>query len=141
MWTQDRAYAVMDYANIRAFYRGHEAADLEDLEKAGSELAKVSTLAVEGLAPLRPSVEAGFHSLLGTFVIHSHSVYSNCACCAVEMHQILDEVLAGVNFSWGVVPYIDPGARLSFAIRDELDRVGRESGKNAARTIHCKITD
>lgn len=125
----DSAYAVMDYSAIRAFYRGHEASDFEDAEKAGSEQAKANTIAVEGLAALRPSVEAGFHSLLGTFVIHSHSVYANLACCAVEMQQILTEALAGADFSWGLVPYIDPGARLSFAIRDEMDRVARETGK------------
>ena len=125
----DSAYAVMDYAAIRAFYRGHETADFEDAEKAGSALAKSSTIAVEGLPALRPSVEAGFHSLLGKFVIHSHSVYANLACCAVEMKQVLAQALAGADFSWGMVPYIDPGARLSFAIRDELDRVKRETGK------------
>lgn len=125
----DSAYAVMDYAAIRAFYRGHEAADFEDAEKAGSALAKSSTIAVEGLPALRPSVEAGFHSLLGKFVIHSHSVYANLACCAVEMKQVLTQALAGADFSWGMVPYIDPGARLSFAIRDEMDRVSRETGK------------
>jgi len=125
----DHAYAVMDYAAIRAFYRGHEAADFEDAEKAGSALAKESTIAVEGIASLRPSVEAGFHSLLGKFVIHSHSVYTNFACCAVEMHKILADVLKDADFSWGVVPYIDPGAQLSFAIRDELDRVELATGK------------
>jgi ribulose-5-phosphate 4-epimerase/fuculose-1-phosphate aldolase len=127
--TPDHAYAVMEYAAIRAFYCGHEATEFEDAEKAGSELAKTNTIAVEGIAPLRPSVEAGFHSLLGRFVIHSHSVYTNFACCAVEMQKILEDVLEDADFSWGVVPYIDPGARLSFAIRDELDRVERATGK------------
>ncbi len=127
--TPDHAYAVMDYAAIRAFYRGQEAADFEDAEKAGSELAMANTIPVEDLPALRPSVEAGFHSLLGMFVIHSHSVYTNFACCAIEMQTILSDVLKGVDFSWGVVPYIDPGARLSFAIRDELDRVERSTGK------------
>jgi len=125
----DKAYAVMDFAAIRAFYRGHEAADFEDVEKAGSEMAKASTIAEEGIAPLRPSVEAGFHSLLGKYVIHSHSVYTNFACCAVEIQQILEDVLKDAAFSWGVIPYIDPGARLSFAIRGELDRVERLTGK------------
>ena len=125
----DQAYAVMNYADIRAFYRGHKAADFEDAEKAGSELAKASTVSVDEIAPLRPSVEAGFHSLLGKFVIHTHSVYTNIACCALEMREILTDVLRDADFSWGVVPYIDPGARLSFAIRDELDREERASGK------------
>jgi ribulose-5-phosphate 4-epimerase/fuculose-1-phosphate aldolase len=127
--TLNAAYAVMDYSAIRAFYRAHSVADFEDAEKAGSEEAKKATIAVEGIPALRPSVEAGFHSLLGTFVIHSHSVYANLACCALEMQSILEEALAGASFSWGMVPYIDPGARLSFAIRDEQDRVKRETGK------------
>lgn len=127
--TPEAAYAVMDYSAIRAFYRAHEASDFADAEKAGSDEAKKATIAVEGIPALRPSVEAGFHSLLGKFVIHSHSVYANLACCAVEMQSILEEALAGAGFSWGMVPYIDPGAQLSFAIRDEMDRVERETGK------------
>ena len=122
----------MDYSAIRAFYNGSESTMFEDVEKAGSEQAKAGTLPVEGLAKVRPSVEAGFHSLLGRFVIHSHSVYADLACCAVEMKQILVDALAGVDYSWGLVPYIDPGARLSFAIRDELTRVERETGKMPA---------
>lgn len=127
--TEQSAYAVMDYSAIRAFYNGTEPAMFEDAEKAGSEQAKAETLHIEGLTKVRPSVEAGFHSLLGRFVIHSHSVYADLACCAVEMKQILAVALAGVDYSWGMVPYIDPGARLSFAIRDELARVERETGK------------
>ncbi|MEN6562899.1 MAG: class II aldolase/adducin family protein [Christensenella sp.] len=125
----DQAYAVMDYSALRAFYRGHEAGEFDNVEQAGSALAKASTIAIEGLPALRPSVEAGFHSLLGKFVIHSHSVYANLACCAVEMKRILTEALAGADYSWGMVPYIDPGARLSFAIRDELARVKEETGR------------
>lgn len=127
--TERSAYAVMDYASIRAFYNGSEQTMFEDVEKAGSERAKAGTLSIDGLAQVRPSVEAGFHSLLGRFVIHSHSVYTNFACCAVEMKQILTKALVGTDFSWGIVPYIDPGARLSFAIRDELARVKEETGR------------
>jgi len=45
------------------------------------------------------------------------------------MHKILADVLKDADFSWGVVPYIDPGAQLSFAIRDEMDRVELKTGK------------
>ncbi len=127
--TPQSAYAVMDYAALRAFYADNDPALLEGVEQAGSERAKAGTLAIEGLKQLRPSVEAGFHSLLDRFVIHSHSVYANLACCAVEMEQILTQALDGAAYAWGLVPYIDPGARLSFAIRDELARVKRETGR------------
>ena len=41
---------------------------------------------------------------------------------------------AGADYSWGMVPYADPGAKLTFAIRHELRRVEREPGLYAAAT-------
>ena len=73
----DKAYAVLDYAALRAFYNENEPKDFEDVEKAGSAKAKELTLTIEGLDPLRPSVEAGFHSLLDTYVAQNAPAYSN----------------------------------------------------------------
>lgn len=73
----DRAYAVLDYEALRRFYFGSKPADFDDVEKVGSAQAKENTNTIEGLAVLRPSVEAGFHSILDTYVAHSHSVYAN----------------------------------------------------------------
>ena len=47
------AFAVMDYAAIRAFYRGHEATDFADAEKAGSDEAKANMVAFR--KPILPS--------------------------------------------------------------------------------------
>lgn len=128
----DKAYAVLDYASLRQFYYGSEPADFEDVEKAGSTKAREVTQTIEGLAQLRPSVEAGFHSLLDTYVAHSHSVYANLAACSNECRQIVEKALEGADYSWGMVPYTDPGARLTFSIRDELSRVEKETGKKPA---------
>ena len=128
----DKAYAVLDYEALRAFYHGSNPADFEDVEKAGSTKAKEVTRTIEGLAALRPSVEAGFHSILDTYVAHSHSVYANLAACSEECGEIVAAALAGADYSWGMVPYTDPGARLTFSIRDELARVERETGKRPA---------
>ncbi len=62
----DKAYAVLDYAALRRFYYGSEPSGFEDVEKAGSAEAKAATQRIEGMESLRPSVEAGFHSLLDT---------------------------------------------------------------------------
>ena len=128
----DKAYAVLDYQELRKFYYGSNPADFEDVEKAGSTKAKEVTEVIEGMAALRPSVEAGFHSVLDTYVAHSHSVYANLAACAVECDEIVKEALQGADYSWGSVDYTDPGARLTFSIRDELARVEKESGKRPA---------
>lgn len=127
--TPDNAYAVMDYKALRIFYYGNEPADLADVEKQGSTCAKENTKTIEGLATLRPSVEAGFHSILRTFVLHTHSVYANLAACSDQCCEIAAKAFAGASYTWGWVPYTDPGANLTFAIRDELRRVEKETGK------------
>lgn len=64
-----------------------------------------------------------------TFVLHTHSVYANLAACAVEGREIAAKAFATAPYSWGWVDYQDPGAKLAFAIRDEMDRVEKETGK------------
>ena len=128
----DRAYAVLDYKSLSAFYNGSEPGDFEDVEAVGSGKAKELTRVIEGLDPLRPSVEAGFHSLLDTYVAHSHSVYANLAACSKECVEIVGKALADAPYTWGFVPYTNPGARLTFSIRDELKRVTEETGRRPA---------
>lgn len=125
----DKAYAVLDGAAIRDFYLSSEPDQFENVETAGSAKARESIKTIEGLAPLRPSVEAGFHSILKTFVVHTHSVYANLAACSVNCREICQAAFADADYSWGMVPYVDPGANLTFAIRNELRRVEAETGK------------
>ena len=125
----DKAYAVLDGATLREFYLTSEPDQFENVETAGSAKAKESIQTIEGLAQLRPSVEAGFHSILKTFVVHTHSVYANLAACAVNCKELCAAAFEGADYSWGMVPYVDPGANLTFAIRDELRRVEAETGK------------
>lgn len=125
----DKAYAVLDGADLRNFYLTTEPSALADVEKEGSARAKADIRHIDGLADLRPSVEAGFHSILKTFVVHTHSVYANLAACSTACRPIAAQAFAGANYTWGWVPYTDPGANLTFAIRDELRRVEAETGK------------
>lgn len=126
----DAAYAVLNCDAVRKFYLESDPAELGDVEKAGAEKTKACTLQIEGLPALRPSVEVGFHSLLDTYVIHSHSVYANLASCAVECEAVVREAFRDAEYAVGVVDYTDPGARLTFSIREEMARVRAETGKN-----------
>lgn len=124
-----QAYAVLDGAALREFYRTAQPEELDDVEKTGSQKARDAIQPVYGLEPLRPSVEAGFHSILDGYVIHSHSVYANMAACAAECREIAERAFADADYAWGIVPYVDPGARLTFAIREELARTEAETGR------------
>jgi len=127
--TPNSAYAVLDGAAVRDFYLTSEPAQFENVETAGSNKAKESVKVIEGLAQLRPSVEAGFHSILKTFVVHTHSVYANLAACSVNCKELCAAAFEDAPYSWGMVPYVDPGANLTFAIRNEMKRVEAETGK------------
>ena len=80
----DNAFALLDGNALRNFYREHNPEDFEDCEKSGAQCTKDNIKTIEGLPLLRPSVEAGFHSILKTYVLHTHSGYANLAACAVE---------------------------------------------------------
>jgi len=113
----DDAYAVLDYAAIRGFYAETDIASLADIEKEGAAVAKTATMTIEGLRQLRPSVEAGFHSVLDKFVLHIHPVYANMATCSVEGPAVVADALAGMGVAHAFVPYITPGTELTFTIR------------------------
>jgi len=125
----DKAYAVLDGAAIRKFYEDNSPESLGDVEKEGSAVTKANTKTIEGLAQLRPSVEAGFHSILKTYVLHTHSVYANLAACSTCCKELAAVAFADAPYSWGWVDYTDPGSRLTFAIKAELARVEAETGK------------
>ncbi len=121
------AYAVLDYGAIRAFYADTNPDGEPDVEAAGSACAKAATQQIDGLPSLRPSVEAGFHSLLDTFVLHTHPVYANLATCSVEGAGLVADALADLAEHHVFVPYINPGAQLTFA-------VARACGEAEAKT-------
>jgi len=94
-------------------------------ETEGFAVVEVETLkdvtAEQGYKPLRPSVEAGFHALLGKFVLHTHPVYANLVLCSAKGVDRLPEIMSGYNTcGYIIVPYINPGKELSAAIRKLL---------------------
>ena len=102
--TPTKAYAVLDGAAVRNFYLTSEPEQFENVETAGSTKAKESVKVIDGLEQLRPSVEAGFHSILKTFVVHTHSVYANLAACAVNCKDICAAAFQGADYSWAWFP-------------------------------------
>lgn len=118
--TPSNAYAVLDYDQLSRFYLQNEASALADVEAAGSAAARAAVLPAEGVPALRPSVEAGFHSLLERYVAHTHSVYANLACCCQQWETVLAEIFGDGEMGYAAIPYVDPGARLTFAVRDAL---------------------
>lgn len=72
--------------------------------------------ATVGATGLRPSLETGFHAVLGRAVLHTHPVYVNAFACLEGGEAALSEAL-GEPIVW--VHYEPPG----YALAAEVDRV------------------
>lgn len=123
------AYVPMDLNKIKDFFSSVDLTDGKDYEALNKQVTAEATLKFEGLAPLRPSVEVGFHSVLKKYVIHTHSIYANLLTCAVKGKEIAEKIYANVDFGYIFMPYIDPGFTLSVKMKEAVDEYTATSGK------------
>lgn len=126
--TEDKGYVTVDYQKIRQYYQSVDPCADRDYEKESLALNLDSVVLLGGMENKRPSVEVGFHSFLPRCVVHTHSVYANMLCCSVEGKNIAAVVLKGSGISYAFVPYIDPGFRLTLAIKDAVQTYKQQRG-------------
>lgn len=119
--SETEGYVVVNYESLRIHF-ADIALDDPDFETSSSDTLKAAVIKKEGLKDLRPSVEAGFHSLLKTYVIHTHSVYANVLCCSKKGKGIASKIFADMNYLW--LPYVNPGAVLTKVIADAIKAHG-----------------
>ncbi len=126
-------YVVVNYKNIFDYYKQVNLNQEKDYEKESSEMVKANIVEIEGLKKLRPSVEAGFHSLLQKYVIHTHPVYANLICCSQNGRELMDQIFSDESFGVVWIPYINPGFSLTLRIKDALEKhmEDNEQGKPA----------
>lgn len=124
--TEDDGYVLVDYNEVRKFYRQADPIRGRELE---GEIVKGAIRQREGMKALRPSVEVGFHALLSDFVIHIHSVYAAIVVCNRDGERQMEELLKGKDYGFIFVPYINPGFELSLEIMRRADEYEKANGK------------
>jgi hypothetical protein len=92
-------------------------AEDRDFEKESVAVAKGAVVPGFGPQGLRPSVEAGFHAILGSFVIHTHAVQANLLCCSEEGQGLVEKLFTNAGFPAIWIPYINPGFCLTLKIK------------------------
>lgn len=127
--TPKEGYVVVNYKDIKTFFKGVDLDQDRDYEKESTEFVKGSIVEMEGLKKLRPSVEAGFHSFLKKYVIHTHSVYANMICCTHTGKETVGKIFKDSEFTTAWIPYINPGFCLSLKIADAIDEISAKTGK------------
>lgn len=127
--TPKDGYVIVDYKEIKEYHRNADLSTDRDYEKESTEFVKSNVIEIEGLAKLRPSVEAGFHSILQKYVVHTHSVYANILCCTENGRDTVQKVFKDKDYATAWIPYINPGFFLTLeinkAINESLEKCGK----------------
>ena len=108
-------YTLVNYGNIR-----RRIASGPGEEGEFSDYLCSQALPVKGVKAAKPSIEAGFHSLLNTVVMHTHSVYANILNMSVEGHALGKKMFPHAEF----IAYKSPGPQLCSAINDRARAAG-----------------
>lgn len=121
-------YVVVNYQDIKGYYDRVDLDSWIDYEKDSVEFAKKSIVKLDGQKELRPSVEAGFHSVMKKYVIHSHAVYANIICCSQNGKELVDRIFRDEKLSYLWIPYINPGFSLTLSIIEAIKKHTAEGG-------------
>lgn len=116
---QESGFVGIDFTHMRKFFNDPRSTDdLTKLTDHYEQTVTESRVSLPNLpeTSLRPSIETGFHAILDTVVIHTHSVYTNILTCSAEGQKILEKLFPNAAF----IPYHTPGVDLTFAMSAAL---------------------
>ena len=113
--TVDSGYSVVNYRRLTEFL------DSETIEESGFSQ---KVIGFRTSTNNRPSIETGFHSFLGKYVIHTHSAYVNALTCAFEGKEILSTLFP--TAIW--IDYATPGRDLTLSIKRNISFPVRSKG-------------
>lgn len=114
--TEHKGFVGIDYRAVSDYFLNLlELNKLSTEEGVYEDLLQRNQLPLSGYpdTDLKPSMETGFHALLNTVVIHTHSVYVNILTCSLAGKNILSALFPDAAY----IPYTTPGTELTQAIR------------------------
>ncbi len=124
--TEIDGYADVNYIKVRGYHNSAKPEEYAEREKESTPFTLTCVSENPAGKILRPSVEAGFHSIMKKYVMHTHPVYANVVTCAEGGKELAKKILPDVDFVW--IPYINPGFSLTLAIGDAISRYEMENG-------------
>lgn len=126
--TEDEGYVIVDYQRIREYFNTIDTTRDVNYELESSSFMKDSVLKDKNPKDLRPSIETGFHSFMGTYVIHSHSVYGNLLSCSKEGKDHASKIFANkYNMLW--ISYSNPGFDLTLYLNEAVGAFESKKGR------------
>lgn len=117
--SENNGISAVNSYEISRYFRNVIPKDKEVDEKEMLELiASNILLKHDGSSYPKPSMETGFHAVLGKYVVHTHSVWSNLLNCCSERLNVLKKLK--LPYKACFIPFVSPGFGLSYLITNEL---------------------
>lgn len=113
----DHGLVVLDPAPLREYLAEHASGGPYPSEAESGALLKQCTRDHD----TRPSMEAWFHVLLRTYMLHTHSVYANIVTCAAEGEALVRELFHETDLRTLWIPYVNPGIGLGIEVYKAVD--------------------
>jgi ribulose-5-phosphate 4-epimerase/fuculose-1-phosphate aldolase len=122
--SEQDGFVILDYARIREYLAATVQTGQHPSDEACQTFIRAAAIPLTGVPDRRPSVEAGFHALLKTHVLHTHPVYANILTCASEGESFARELFSSDPFRTVWLPYLRPGIQLSLGIAETIRQYG-----------------
>lgn len=103
-----KGISIVDYKKVNSYHNSPDTSESQYSED-------INSFAIDGSG--RPSIETGFHALLGKYVIHSHSVFMNVLLCSEEGKELISKYFP--DSIW--IDYCTPGKDLTKAIQHAIN--------------------
>jgi rhamnose utilization protein RhaD (predicted bifunctional aldolase and dehydrogenase) len=109
-----RGFVRIQYESIADFFTNTNESRETGEEKSLINISKSQLCNTD----YKPSIETGFHALLGKVVLHTHSVYANLINCMEFSEKYVIQFEKNCDYRVGWLPYSSPGFQLSKSIAD-----------------------
>jgi rhamnose utilization protein RhaD (predicted bifunctional aldolase and dehydrogenase) len=106
--TKNSGYCKVDHKKINNF--------INSSQKNTSFEKAIEESKIDGNG--RPSMETGFHSQLGNYVLHSHPVYINTFLCSTESQIKLKALIPEAHW----IKYATPGEAVTYELKKVIDK-------------------
>ncbi len=118
---ENRGFSLVNNQVIKDFFFHVQPQDKVKEEQESVALILDHVLRDEkGDAYPKPSMETGFHSVLGTYVVHTHSVWTNLVNCCADNIELISRIRQKTSLRIANIPYVSPGFGLSYLIAKEI---------------------
>jgi rhamnose utilization protein RhaD (predicted bifunctional aldolase and dehydrogenase) len=116
-----QGFSIVNAKEIADYFFNVEVQDKALEEKKSNELIHLLIATdTEGNKYPKPSMETGFHAVLDTYVVHTHSVWSNLINCNQDSVSLFQTLKSKLPFEIAYIPFVSPGFGLSYLITQEL---------------------